>query len=193
MKRRKFISTAGIICFLFLANNIIVGENLVISHTLLRDSLTTVNDSTKEPAVKIETELDNMGYLNFKSYQYPDGSKISSVVGINIREQLEEVNKKPFEESAANPFLWKGIVGNAVVFIGQYGLFAVQLNKNIEASKPYFVIDEKVENYEVKPYPGKENWAIIIINGKPTMVLYTVKRGILEVPDIRAYNARKDG
>jgi hypothetical protein len=193
MKRRKFISTAGIIFFLFYANKITEGANIIVGETSLPDSLKTISDTTKEITAKIETELDNMGYLNFKSYQYPDGSKISSVVGINIREQLEEVNKKPFEEIAANPFLWKGVVGNAVVFIGQYGVFAVQLNKNIEASKPYFVIDEKVENYEVKPYPGKENWAIIIINGKPTMVLYTVKRGILEVPDIRAYNARKDG
>lgn len=193
MKRRKFISTAGIICFLLFANKITVGENLITSRTFPQDSLNTVNDTTKESAVKTETELDKLGYLNFKSYQYQDGSKISSVVGINIRYQLEDVNKKPFEEITSDPFLWKGVVGNAVVFIGQYGVFAVQLNKNIETSKPCFVLDEKVENYEVKSYPGKENWAIIIINGKPGLVLYSIKRGMIEVPEIRAYNFKKDG
>jgi hypothetical protein len=193
MNERNLIRIAAVICLLLYADKFTSGNYAFPEQPVFTDSLTITNDTLKETSKKTETELDNLGFLNFKSYQYPDGSEISSTIGINIRYQLEDVNKQPFADISSKPYLWKGEVGNAIVFIGQYGVFAVQINKNIEPSKPCVILDDKVENYEIKSYPNKDNWAIIVINGKPKLVIYTVKRGVIEVPEIRDYNPKKDG
>lgn len=193
MNKRKFILITGILCLLLFAGNIESINNSFSNNLKLEDSLNTAQDTEKTTTPKIEAELDKFGYLNFKSYRYSGGSETASNIAINIRNELSEVNKKPFDDLAANPYLWEGDVGSAVVFIAQYGVFAVQPNKNIETSKPYYVLDEKVENYDIKPYPKKKDWAIIDINGKPKLVIYTVKRGLTEIPEIREYNPKKDG
>jgi hypothetical protein len=193
MNKRNLIRITAVIFTLFFADKFTKANELFTYQKLYQDSLITTEDTVKTASPKTVTELDKLGFLNFKSYQYSDGSEITSTLGINIRYQLEDVNKKPFTDMGQNPFLWEGEVGYAIVFIAQYGVFAVQPNKNIETSKPCFVLDEKVENYEVKPYPKKKDWAIIIINGKPKLVIYTLKRGSIEVPEIREYSSKKDG
>ena len=192
MNKRNLIRITAVLSFVLFADKFTSANHVLTNQLIFRDSLITA-DTLKSVQPKTETELDQLGFLNFKYFKYPDGSEITSLLGINIRYQLEDVNKKPFADIISNPFLWEGEVGNAIVFIAQYGVFAIQPNKNIETSKPCYVLEEKVENYEVKPYPKKKDWAIIIINGKPKLVIYTLKRGLTEVPEIREYSSKKDG
>jgi len=137
----------------------------------------------------LNAELKNDGSLWIRNYVNERGETQQLTVFDLKEEDLKAVTQKnSISEIGDKDIVAKFNISGKPVIIFKHGVIAIR-RLSMESVIDHVAWISEISSANILPYPGKENWGILELNGKKELVIF-IQRGSDKL--LRSFNTGKD-